>query len=117
MYFLRIKIKKKKDCAITYWMWYCHYLRRLYMYRSFHSITPHVDMNAKYQFVFTASSPGRSALSVRNSPFCYSSFTSSIFLSLNDMNFTRIFLKCFPRDSNGWFPVSHAKYKREKPRN
>ena len=25
-----------------------------------------------------------------------------------------IFSKCFPRDSNGWFPVSHAKYKKEK---
>ena len=33
----RVKIKRK-DCAITYWMWYCRYLRRLYTYRSFHSI-------------------------------------------------------------------------------
>ena len=23
--------------------------------------------------------------------------------------FRELFLKCFPRDSNGWFPVSHAK--------
>ena len=27
--------------------------------------------------------------------------------------YSLLFLKCFPRDSNGWSPVSHAKYKRK----
>ncbi len=28
--------------------------------------------------------------------------------------FRELFLKCFPRDSNGWFPVSHAEIQKEK---
>lgn len=36
---------------------------------------------------------------------------------INHFNFKcnfREFLKCFPRDSNGWFPLATLKFKREK---